>query len=160
MEAFIDGPASAHLSDSELALVSRYGHSLGQVWAALATFKGPSERRRGQPFAPPPPAGHQGDGDGNNDGSGGDHAGRPKRVRRNTQQQEFVDSSTLQIGSSSPIAASSQGSSLDFIDAESHALAAASEDDTLRLITCALRHVLYFSPPHHKPDMSAAATQR
>ncbi|KAM3505739.1 hypothetical protein MY10362_002770 [Beauveria mimosiformis] len=163
MDAFINGPDYAHLSDSELALVSRYGHSLGQVWAALAMFRGPPARRLAQPFVPP--AANQSGGNGNNDDNGnndgsGDPAGRPKRARRNTQQPGFVDSSTMEIESSSPIQASSQGSSMGYFDEETHTRAAGSEDETLRLITCALRHVLYFAPPHNKPDMSAVVEVR
>ncbi|KAM3549658.1 hypothetical protein MY1884_008640 [Beauveria asiatica] len=164
MTAFVDGPEDpADLGGSELALVRKYGHSLGQLWAALAAFTGPPERR--EPFSPPdegPGGGDDGnnDDDGNNNGGGGDDARWPKRARRSTRQQGFVDSSTLKFESNSPIA-SSQGSqgSLGYVDAESHALAAGPEDDTLRLITCALRHVLYFAPPNNEPNAAAAVVE-
>ncbi|KAM3428694.1 hypothetical protein NHJ13734_008499 [Beauveria thailandica] len=165
MKAFVDGPVDpADLGGSELALVRKYGHSLGQLWAALAAFTGPPERRK--PFSPPDEGSGGGDNgnnddDGNNNGGGGDGARWPKRARHSTQQQGFVDSSTLKFDSNSPIP-SSQGSqgSLGYVDAESHALAAGPEDDTLRLITCALRHVLYFAAPNNEPNAAAVVEVR
>lgn len=45
IEEFLQGPNVEHLGQSEHSLVSTYGHSLGQVWAALAAFKGPLNHR-------------------------------------------------------------------------------------------------------------------
>ncbi|KAJ6437565.1 hypothetical protein O9K51_09771 [Purpureocillium lavendulum] len=78
---------------------------------------------------------------------------RAKRARRNTIQDDFVDSSMLQIGSSSPLADGSlEASSVGYVDAESHSQLSFPEDETVRLISCALRHILYFGPPQDSPD--------
>lgn len=73
------------------------------------------------------------------------------RLRRDTNQQGFVNSSGIQIGSSSPpydgSYDGSQGSSLGYFDRDTHFLGRMPEDDTLRLASCVIRHILYFAPP-------------
>ncbi|RAL02363.1 uncharacterized protein BO80DRAFT_492520 [Aspergillus ibericus CBS 121593] len=147
IDAFLQGPDSTLMAQSEHYLVrgSHCGPSLGQVWAAMAMFKGSQGRRR------------QGISDLQMEGEGGDDSDsdsdsdteiRSKRPRRGTYQGEFVDSSTIQVGSSSPVHDSSQGSSsVGYTDPESHTFGVAPEDETLRLASCVIRHILYFAPP-------------
>lgn len=153
IQQFIEGPDPEHMSWSEFGLVRHYGPSLGQVWAGLAMFQGPQERRQ--------PVVAESDGsDGGDGGCGGDLGGgtesegeaefaerKGKRIRRNTLQEPFADSRHMQVGSSSPLAEGSQGaSSIGYIDSESHMLASQPEDETLHFIRCATRHILYFAP--------------
>lgn len=95
---FIEGPDPEHMSWSELGLVRHYGPSLGQVWAGLAMFKGPQERR--QPVVAESDSDCGGDAGCGEDLDGGpesesevEFAGRKgKRIRRNTLQEPFADS--------------------------------------------------------------------
>ncbi|KAJ5573727.1 uncharacterized protein N7459_008154 [Penicillium hispanicum] len=77
----------------------------------------------------------------------------PKRPRRYTSQTDFVDSSRIQIGSSSPphdgSYDGSQESSLGYVDRDAHYLGIMLEDDTVRLASCVIRHILYFAPPQN-----------
>ncbi|KAM3536369.1 hypothetical protein ARSEF1564_010330, partial [Beauveria bassiana] len=145
---FIEGPELNHLAWSELALVRHYGHPLGQIWAALATFRGPPDRR---PGTEPAVVGSGQDED-RGDDDDQESSGRGKRIRRNTQQEGFRDSSTMQVESSSPVSASNRSSSIGYIDPDSQA-PWQPEDDTLHFIRCALRHVLYFAPAHTDADI-------
>jgi hypothetical protein len=150
---FLEGPSQAHLGLSEHRLVRNYGPSLGQVWAAMAMFTGPPDRRKADTVS-------SGDSDSDSE-SDSDDGGRTKRVRRNTLQEDYVDSSMLQVGSSSPLAEGSQGtSSLGYVDSESHCLVAHPEDETLRLISCVIRHILYFAPPQDSSQAHAVVEFR
>ncbi|OAA58131.1 hypothetical protein LEL_10896 [Akanthomyces lecanii RCEF 1005] len=164
IQQFIEGPDPAHMGWSEFGLVRHYGPSLGQVWAGLAMFQGPQERRQ-----PAVADSHGGDG-----GCGGVFGGgieseseaefagrRGKRIRRNTLQEPFTDSGHMQVGSSSPLAEGSQGaSSIGYIDPESHMLASQPEDETLHFIRCATRHILYFAPNQAVSDTAAVIEVR
>ncbi|KAM3500241.1 hypothetical protein MY10362_006565 [Beauveria mimosiformis] len=135
---FIEGPELNHLAWSELAL----------IWGALATFRGPPDRR---PGTEPAVVGSGQDED-RGDDDDQESSGRGKRIRRNTQQEGFRDSSTMQVESSSPVSASNRSSSIGYIDPDSQA-PWQPEDDTLHFIRCALRHVLYFAPAHTDADI-------
>lgn len=57
----------------------------------------------------------------------------------------------MQVDSSSPLPLStsfhgSQTSSLGYVDSYTHYLGVAPEDNTLRLASCVIRHILYFAP--------------
>ncbi|KAJ6081470.1 hypothetical protein N7499_006344 [Penicillium canescens] len=55
----------------------------------------------------------------------------------------------------------SQGaSSIEYIDAESHRLLASPEDETLRLVSCVIRHILYFAPPQDAANIPAVVEFR
>lgn len=138
---FIQGPEQEHMNWCELGLVRHYGPTLGLVWAGLAMFKGPQDRRQ-------PAIVKSEDSDGESDSECSfEVVERRKRIRRNTAQYQFTDSGNMQVGSSSPLAEGSQGaSSIDYIDPESHMLASQPEDETLHFIRCATRYILYFAP--------------
>ncbi|KAF3386301.1 hypothetical protein F1880_000398 [Penicillium rolfsii] len=54
----------------------------------------------------------------------------------------------IQVGSSSPLAEGSQGtSSVGYIDSEARSFLNSPEDKTLRLASSVMRHILYFAPP-------------
>ncbi|PNY26775.1 Uncharacterized protein TCAP_03288, partial [Tolypocladium capitatum] len=116
---FLDGPESIHMAQSEHRLVRDpgCGHSLGQVRRATS----------------------------DDEGYGEDQArSKSKRARPNTQ--EVNDDSSM--SGSSPSAKSSRGSSsVGYVDPESHRSVAHPEDETLRLASCVIRHILYFAPP-------------
>ena len=66
-----------------------------------------------------------------------------------------MDPSMIQIGSSSPTTdqASQGSSSVGFVDQNSYGALNLSEERTLRLAHCILRHIVYFAPPqdHESP---------
>ncbi|KAF9885864.1 hypothetical protein FE257_012336 [Aspergillus nanangensis] len=138
---FLNGPPDQkYMSQSEHQLVRNpaYGISLGQVWSALANVK-----RN--------PPGH-GDKEGPN---------RPKRLRQSTLGKDDIDSSTIKTGTSSPEEGSSPAtSSVGYVDPESHRLQASPEDETLRLASCVMRHVLYFGAPQDSMDLQRAVEFR
>ncbi|RSL77225.1 hypothetical protein CEP51_009257 [Fusarium floridanum] len=139
---FLEGPNMEHMGQSEHFLVQSYGHSLGQAWAALAAFKGPPSRR-----------GVASNASGDNEAepssetrSEGDSEGlsRVKRVRRGTPEG-FVNSSLIQVGSSSPADDHSHGtldSSVGYVDGGSDG-SMPLEEETVRLVSCVFRHILY-----------------
>lgn len=151
IRAFLKGPDPTLLAQSEHYLVrgSKSSLSLAQVWAALAMFKGGQDRcmsyintTQGQ--------------DKNEHDIGGE--GRLlKRIRRHTFQEDFVVSSGIQVGSSSPphdgSYDGSQASSLGYVDADTRYLGIMPEDDTLRLASCVIRHILYFASPQNSARM-------
>lgn len=135
----IRGPDSSYRQLSESELVHRNGVSLGQIWAALRAFK-----------------------DGNDRGEGSTDEQRvTKRARHATQHEGFVDSSTMRVGSSSPLSSeggreaapeseslrSSHDSSVGHVDMGDHGPNTLTEDGTLRLVSCLTRHILYYSTP-------------
>ncbi|CAL5869919.1 uncharacterized protein PFLUO_LOCUS4152 [Penicillium psychrofluorescens] len=89
---------------------------------------------------------------------------QPKRVRRYTFQPDFVNSSGIQVGSSSPphddSYDGSQGSSVGYVDFDTHYLGITPEDDTLRLASCVIRHVLYFGAPQNSVSNPAVVEFR
>ncbi|KAJ3545536.1 hypothetical protein NM208_g2462 [Fusarium decemcellulare] len=141
-----------HLGQSEHFLVNSYGHSLGQAWAALAAFKGPLNRRGII-------SGAQGDDEAdldNETGSESDPEGlsRVKRVRRSTPEG-FVNSSLMQVGSSSPTDGHSHGtldSSVGYVDGGDDA-SMPLEEETVRLVSCVFRHLLYFTQSSDSPSI-------
>ncbi|KAJ5917543.1 hypothetical protein N7466_011097 [Penicillium verhagenii] len=151
---FLNGPDGVQMTLSEHRLVRdpTCGISLGQVWGALAMFKG-SEERRGRDSLRVSP-----------EESDNEAEPSPKRPRKRIEriaQRGYVDSREMQVGSSSPAADGSQGtSSVEFIDAESHRLLASPEDDTLRLISCVIRHILYFASPQNSANMATVVEFR
>ncbi|RAK81325.1 uncharacterized protein BO72DRAFT_483031 [Aspergillus fijiensis CBS 313.89] len=109
----------------------------------MATFKGPIDRRLRET---PPPIDERNVAD----DSGTDPEIRePKRQRQLTSQPYFVDPTRIQIGSSSPLHSDSchgsQPSSLGYVDHDTHSLARAPEDATLRLASCVIRHIVYYA---------------
>ncbi|KAJ0417784.1 hypothetical protein BJY00DRAFT_289062 [Aspergillus carlsbadensis] len=148
IRGFLQGPDPAFTTQSEHFLVrgSSYGISLAQVWAALATFKGSHDRTQQQPPLQDP-----------NESEEDDHVEErlPKRLRRETSLPDFTDSTRIQIGSSSPLNDGSDGwggsqtSSLGYVDPDAHQLRIYPGDNTVRLASCVIRHILYFAPPQH-----------
>ncbi|CAG8386151.1 unnamed protein product [Penicillium salamii] len=140
------------LSEHRLVRDPTCGVSLGQIWGAMAMFKG-SEKRRGRDASRVIP-----------EESDSEAEPSPKRPRVRTERIApigFVDSGEMQVGSSSPAADGSQGtSSVEFIDAESHRLLASPEDETLRLVSCVIRHILYFASPQDSADIPAVVEFR
>jgi hypothetical protein len=136
---FVKGPKPDYFTRSEHYLVrdNQYGMSLGQIWAAMATIRGPQDNRITDFRIS------------TDDKSDNDDDREVKRIRRRTLQDDgFVDSGVIQIGSSSPVAEGSQGTaSVGYIDYETHFLLDSPEDETLRLASSVIRHVLYFAPP-------------
>ncbi|CAG8002523.1 unnamed protein product [Penicillium salamii] len=140
------------LSEHRLVRDPTCGVSLGQIRGAMAMFKG-SEKRRGMDTSRVVP-----------EESDNEVEPSPKRPRVRTEriaQMGYVDSGEMQVGSSSPAADGSQGtSSVEFIDAESHRLLASPENETLRLISCVIRHILYFASPQDSADLTAVVEFR
>ncbi|PLN86320.1 hypothetical protein BDW42DRAFT_159002 [Aspergillus taichungensis] len=135
---FLRGPDSTYRSQSEHGLVrdSGCGSSLAQIWAAMAMVKGGKDLRIER----------------REESSGDESDNTPdvsaKRIRRNTAQEYYVNSTDIQVGSSSPMAESSHGhSSIGYVDNETHMFLSSPEDETLRLASCVIRHILYYAPP-------------
>ncbi|KAJ5454905.1 hypothetical protein N7530_012674 [Penicillium desertorum] len=145
IRAFLQGPDLTFMAQSEHYLVRRSncGISLAQVWAAMAMFKGSQDRRTrdASPMEEQNESGYDNDAE----------VRQPKRLRRRISQPDFISSSGIQIGSSSPphddSYDGSQGSSLGYVDPDTHYLGITPEDDTIRLASCVIRHILYFAPP-------------
>lgn len=148
---FVNGPQDpTYMAQSEHRLVRSfsYGMSLGQIWAALAMFKSGQGRRGIEILA-------------GSDDETDEREERAKRPRRSTLQEDFMDSRTIQVGSSSPQEISSQEtSSVGYVDSESHRLLASPEDETLRLASCVIRHILYFGAPQDSVDLTTVVEFR
>jgi len=110
-------------------------------------FKG-NQNRRVRDISALTVLGQNESGHGNDDGPG-----HPKRLRRQISQPDFADSSAIRVGSSSPLHDGSQDgsdrSSLPYVDASTHYLSITPEDDTVRLASCVIRHILYFAAPQN-----------
>lgn len=151
IRAFLQGPDLTFMAQSEHYLVRRSncGISLAQIWAAMAMFKGNQDRRMRDVSTMQ----EQNESERDNDAE----ARQPKRFRRHTFQPDFIDSSGIQVGSSSPphdgSYDGSQGSSLGYVDPDTHYLGITPEDDTLRLASCVIRHILYFAPPQNSASI-------
>ncbi|POR35254.1 Uncharacterized protein TPAR_04545 [Tolypocladium paradoxum] len=138
---FLDGPAQTDMAESEHRLVRKYGATIGQIWSAMAMFKGTPKRRGADRVDC-------------RDENGDQDEARPERDRRTTRQDCYVDSGMMRVGSSRPLAEDSDGpSSVGYVDAESHKLLALPEDETLRLASCVIRHILYFGRPQGSESM-------
>lgn len=154
--SFVAGPNdTSHMNLSEQHLVRDlgYGISLGQVWAALATFKG-NERRRGLNLAATPSESSD---------SATELPSRSPRMRiKRSGLEGFRDSGKMKVGSSSSSDGSSDdtASTVEHIDAESHRLLASPEDTTVRLISCVIRHILYFIQPESLLHVTSVAEFR
>ena len=158
IRAFLEGPDSALMAQSEHSLVRRSGCgiSLAQIWAAMAMFKGNQDRRMRDTFTT--------EGRNESEREDDDETRQPKRLRRHTLQPGFIDSSGMQVGSSSPPQVGSfdgsQGSSIGYVDPDTHYLGVTPEDDTLRLASCVIRHILYFGPPQNLASNSVVVEFR
>ncbi|RBR05576.1 uncharacterized protein FIESC28_11329 [Fusarium coffeatum] len=135
IKMFFDGPEAGFESGSDHSLVRRYGASLGHLWAALSFFV-----RQQQISQSPEPLERS-----DNDASPARH----KRAKRDVCQDGFVNSSSMQVGSSSPVAdqASQGSSSIGFVDTSSQSNPLLLEDMTVSLARCLLQHILSFFPP-------------
>ncbi|GAB0141110.1 hypothetical protein EsHS_00001713 [Epichloe bromicola] len=133
IEKFIKGPDSNYMSRSELSLVRdpTIGDSLGRAWAALARFTAPYDE---------PQSDEQGD---------AETGSKSKRTRVQTRQEDYVDSSMMQVDSSSPISDESKEtpSSVGYVDKSSSSARARKQDETLQLFSCVTRHVLHYAIP-------------
>lgn len=141
MAKYLAGPDPSHRWLAESQLVRIYGVSLGQVWASLAAFDAPASG---------------GGADSGSDSDADDGLPRAKRVRRQTNRDGFVDSSKMNVDSSSPIGSSQHSDadpsassvrSIGYVDPGEHGFGALAEDSTLRHVSCVVRHVLYYFPP-------------
>ncbi|KAJ0133125.1 F-box/WD repeat-containing protein 11 [Fusarium oxysporum f. sp. albedinis] len=135
IDNFLQGPDPKDLGQSEHYLVHTYGASLGQAWAALAAVKA---RRSGVA-----------DLDVIKDVTPTNNEGTPesKRLRYNTDCKDFVNSGTLQIGSSSPtskLLGGTPDSSIGYVD-QAPTRDLPLEDNTVRLTSCVMRHILYYT---------------
>ncbi|CAI7603769.1 unnamed protein product [Penicillium glandicola] len=176
IQNFVKGPDSEnHFQKSEHSLVRDFGYSisLAQTWAALAAFKGNRDAQRTHDSIDPrdSDSGNHSE-DSNTDpdylmdiesdgGSDSGTRGRPAREVSNATDPEFVHSGEMQVASSSPQASSEGGaSSTGHIDPMEYKLRGTVEDDTLRLASCVIRHILYFGPPQDREDMSSVVEFR
>jgi hypothetical protein len=144
IQAFLRGPDSTFMTQSEHYLVRRSncGISLAQIWAAMAMFKG-NQGRSARDISTTILGQNESERD-NDDGA------RPKRLRRQTSQPYFTDSGGIRVGSSSPLPDGSQdGSDRSYVDSSTHYLSITPEDDTVRLASCVIRHILYFAAPQN-----------
>ncbi|KAF5686391.1 hypothetical protein FCIRC_2947 [Fusarium circinatum] len=124
---FLDGPDPALMHHSTHFLISKYGFSLGEMWAALGSVKHyprPLPRSDGTPEA--------------------------KRVRRNTVLEGYVSSAGFQISSSDPEernspSAGSDGSGGPSYTEQQPTVELPAEDCALLLITRVLRHLLFYT---------------
>ncbi|KAL4985102.1 hypothetical protein BDW68DRAFT_189910 [Aspergillus falconensis] len=136
---FVKGTESDYVTRSEHHLVwgIQYGISLGQIWAAMATIWGPQDSRTTDiPID-------------TDNVYKSNYDRKVKQLRYHTlQDNNFVDLGMIQIGSSSPLAEGSQGTlSVGYLDGDTHFLLNSPEDETLRLTSYVIRHILYFAPP-------------
>ncbi|KAF5974424.1 Purine-cytosine permease FCY22 [Fusarium bulbicola] len=141
IQNFIDGPKEDVSSYSEYRLVRICGFSLCQIWSTLSTFNQHSQSLR------------QGLEEDQIRTIEDESNSTNKRARRNTAKESFVNSSAIQINSSSPaMEQSSQGSSsIGFVDQDSHSTSVLLEDQTVRLAVCIIRHIVLFSRPQDNP---------
>lgn len=136
---FLKGPDNDYTTKSEHCLVRdpTIGHSLGQTWAALARFTALEVNVK------------------ENDDSDSETEPRSKRFRHDDSVQEdvYINSSNMQVGSSSPPADGSQNttSSLGYVDRSVHCDREHNEDETLRFFSCATRHILDYAAPQEDP---------
>ncbi|KAF9774889.1 hypothetical protein IL306_007069 [Fusarium sp. DS 682] len=126
IKEFLEGPDPALMHHSTHFLISTYGFSLGEMWAAMASVKHyprPLPRNDGTPEA--------------------------KRVRRNTVLEGYVSSAGFQISSSDPeertTSPGSDGSAGPTYTEQQPTQELPAEDCALLLITRVLRHLLFYT---------------
>ncbi|PCD21233.1 hypothetical protein FGRA07_11729 [Fusarium graminearum] len=126
IKEFLQGPDPELMHNSSHFLISKYGFSLGEMWAALASVKRyprPLPRNDGTPEA--------------------------KRIRRNTAFEEYVSSAGFQISSSDPeeraTSPGSDGSAGPAYTEQQPTQNLSDEESTLLLITRVLRHLLFYT---------------
>jgi hypothetical protein len=155
IKAFVQDPDPTLMAQSEHSLVRGSGCvSLAHVWAALAMFTGKQDRRMQDKST----LKRRND----SEGAGEVETRQPKRLRSRTSRPEYVDSSRMRVDCRSPSqvdSGGSDGSSLGYVDIDTHYLGA-PEDDTLRLAACVIRHILYFAPPQESPSSPAVVEFR
>ncbi|PKY00727.1 hypothetical protein P168DRAFT_275162 [Aspergillus campestris IBT 28561] len=155
IRAFLEGPTATQMAQREHSLVrkSDCGITLAQTWAAMAMFKGSTDRHTADIPSTP---------ERNEIGNvNEDELRQSKRLKRDTFQPDFQDSSGMRVGSSSPPQEGfyngspdgSKVSSIGYIDSDAHFASMTVEDDTLRLASCVIRHILYFAPPQDSPSL-------
>ncbi|KAK3694152.1 hypothetical protein B0T22DRAFT_437255 [Podospora appendiculata] len=153
-------PGNELLAETELMLL--LGGTAGMFWAALHRFTGPQHLRM---MGADVHADAHSDADDLEMPDLGDVAGigaqsddhlpslapcLPQRTRRQAQQHpDYVDSSHIQIASSSPVPDSHQSSSfasdnVGYVSREEHTRRAISEDATVELASAFLRHALVY----------------
>ncbi|KAF4502373.1 hypothetical protein FAGAP_1434 [Fusarium agapanthi] len=136
IEDFLDGPDPALMHHSTHFLISEYGFSLGEMWAALAAVK-----RYPRPRAI----------------SSNEGTPEAKRVRRNTALEGYVSSAGFQISSSDPEERSSPSAGSDGSGGPSYTEPKPSpglpaENSTVHLIARVFNHLLYYTqPPKSSP---------
>ncbi|KAF5531575.1 hypothetical protein FMEXI_12906 [Fusarium mexicanum] len=117
-------------------MVHEYGVDLGQVWAAMGAVKKPRASVTNVDDikdAIPTTSSNQG-------------TPPSKRLRRKTNDEEFVDSGSYQINSSSPFSklpGCTPDSSVGYVDKVLQE-GLPVEYNAVRLISCAIRHILYY----------------
>ncbi|KAK1754066.1 hypothetical protein QBC47DRAFT_385523 [Echria macrotheca] len=144
---FIDGPPATAGALGETP-EHRYVRlcepsSLGSLWAALGEFY------RYKPVD----QSYESDNDSDVSMASGTSLPPATRPRSRPQQPHpgFVNSSTMQVGSSSPQSSSSSHPGSVYIDGRMHGTNAPSEEATLHFFRLALSHVLNYGPPQHNP---------
>lgn len=148
ISAFLKGPDPNYLSRSEHGLIRDSGCSLSlaQIWAAMGMIR--ADKNIGTDNFIENPGNESED----------EYHERAKRPRRNTLQEDFINSSMLQVGSSSPQTdsfSSHATSSIGYIDRESHMQLSSPEDETVRLASCVIRHILYYAPPQDSGNLQS-----
>ncbi|GKU15046.1 unnamed protein product, partial [Fusarium langsethiae] len=134
---FLEGPDPALMHRSTHFLISEYGFSLGEMWAALAAVK-----RYPRPRVI----------------SSNEGTPEAKRVRRNTALEGYVSSAGFQISSSDPqVSSSSPSAGSDGSGGPGYTEPEPSpglpvETSTVHLIARVFNHLLYYTqPPKSSP---------
>ncbi|RKL01295.1 hypothetical protein BFJ68_g12384 [Fusarium oxysporum] len=129
VQDFLNGPDPSLMHYSTHFLISEYGFSLGEMWAALASVKHYPRPRVVSSNEGTPEA---------------------KRVRRSTAREGYVNSAGFQISSSNPEDRSSPSAGSDGSGGPSYTepeptQELPAEDSAVLLITRVLRHLLYYT---------------
>lgn len=137
---FLKGPGPGLLNESEHHVVrnSNLVTSLAHVWAALAVFKGKEPRNKLDLSSA-----QEEDGIGENSDA---EARYPSRDRQQTSHSCYVNSSNS-LPEDSSFSSSSQASSTGYVGRDTHCQSTTAEDNTVRLASCVVRHILYFAGP-------------
>ncbi|PCD25412.1 hypothetical protein AU210_014519 [Fusarium oxysporum f. sp. radicis-cucumerinum] len=129
VQDFLNGPDPSLMHYSTHFLISEYGFSLGEMWAALASVKHYPRPRVVSSNEGTPEA---------------------KRVRRSTAREGYVNSAGFQISSSNPEDRSSPSAGSDGSGGPSYTepeptQELPAENSAVLLITRVLRHLLYYT---------------
>ncbi|GKU08414.1 hypothetical protein FLAG1_11213 [Fusarium langsethiae] len=136
IDDFLEGPNLVLMHHSTHFLISEYGFSLGEMWAALAAVK-----RYPRPRVI----------------SSNEGTPEAKRVRRNTALEGYVSSASFQISSSDPEQSSSPTAGSDGSGGPGYTEPEQSpglpaENSTVHLIARVFNHLLYYTqPPKSSP---------